>query len=86
MILNIKGPPVDIVGVANSVPYDNGSGSSLVSVINTGSQPAVITCGTGSIHIAAGERVSIAKTFAGTIEGENSGTGPIFATPIGYEH
>ena len=86
MILNIKGPPIDIVGAASSVPYDNGSGSSLVSVINTGSQPAHITYGSGGIHIAAGERVSIAKTFAGTIEGENSGTGPIFATPIGYEH
>ena len=86
MILNIKGPSIDIVGAASSVPYDNGSGSSLVSVINTGSQPAHITYGPNTIHIAAGERVSIAKTFAGTIEGENSATGPIFATPIGYEN
>ena len=86
MILNIKGPSVDIVGVASSVPYDNGLGSSLVSVINTGSQQAHITSESGDIHIAAGERVSIAKSYTETLLGENGVTGPILATPIGYEN
>ena len=89
MILNIKGPAAEITGTASSVPYSlNGTGSSLVSVVNTGSAPAHITqTGTGfGVYIGAGERVSIAKTFAETIQGENGASGQIWATAIGYEH
>ena len=89
MILNLKGPAVNIVGAASSVPYSlNGPGSSLVSVANMGTQPAHITqTGTGfGVYIGAGERVSIAKTFAETLLGENGTTGDIWATAIGYEH
>ena len=89
MILNLKGPAVNIAGAASSVPYSaNGPGSSLVSIANMGTQPAhIIQTGTGfGVYIGAGERVSIAKTFAETISGENGTTGDIWATAIGYEH
>ena len=88
MILNLKGPAVEITGAASSVPYNNGSGSCLVSVANLGTEVAHITeTGSGfGVYIGIGERVSIAKSYTETLLGVNNASGEIWATPIGYEN
>ena len=88
MILNLKGPAVEITGAASSVPYSNGAGSRLVSVFNAGTNPAHVTEGSSGfgVYIGAGERVSIAKSYTETLLGVNGATGEIWATPIGYEN
>jgi hypothetical protein len=80
-ILKPQGVSVNIQSLASAV-----SGSTLVSVLNTDTAPALIVNSTtnGEIHIAAGERVLIEKAADDVLDG-TAGGAAIYATSVAYK-
>lgn len=80
-ILKPTGLTVDINAAANTV-----SDSSLVSIVNTATSPALVTDdGSGfNVYLAAGERVLIEKDHTSELDG-TTGAASIYATPVAYK-
>ena len=85
MIIITRGVAVDINAGVSSVPNTNNIGATLVSLVNTHSDPVLITVNPDNhgIYIAAGERIFIQKEPASELDG-TAGGAAVRATAVGF--